>query len=166
MAMEGRDRSNLANTLIKLKRYDQARQEIQRAIECKEPYGHAAEPWTAWAILQYLYEAEGNAGAAARARNKAIELYLSYRRDSGENHSPAGKLCAWFRQALEKEPHAAIRTRLGQFAGQWVSSPEAQALVHALQAILEGSRDPALAETPELDYNSAVEIRLLLEGIQ
>ncbi len=44
LANEGRARSNLADTLIKRRRYDEARHEIQRAIECKRPYGHAAEP--------------------------------------------------------------------------------------------------------------------------
>ena len=38
--------------------------------------------------------------AAARARNKAVELYLSYRRDRGENHTGGGRLCAIFRQAV------------------------------------------------------------------
>jgi len=165
VAHEGFTRNNLAATLIKLKRYGQARQEIRRAIECIEPYGHAAQPWKAWAIFQSLEEAEGNTGASASAREKAIELFLSYRRDGGENHSPAGQLFTWFRQALGKESHAAIRTMLGQFAGERALSPSAQALLRALQAILEGSRDPALAEAPEFNYELAAEIRLLLEGI-
>jgi tetratricopeptide (TPR) repeat protein len=59
LATEGRVRSNLANTLIKLQRYDEARRELQRAIECKQPYGHAAEPWTTWNILRNLEQATG-----------------------------------------------------------------------------------------------------------
>jgi tetratricopeptide (TPR) repeat protein len=39
IADEGLVRNNLADTFIKLKRYDDARQEILRAIECRgEPY--------------------------------------------------------------------------------------------------------------------------------
>jgi tetratricopeptide (TPR) repeat protein len=53
-AREGQARHNLARTLIRLRRYDDARQELQRAIECKEPYGHAAEPWKTWANLEDL----------------------------------------------------------------------------------------------------------------
>lgn len=34
-----------------------------------------------------------------------------------------------------------------------------------LQAILHGSRDPALANDPALDYDDAVELRLLLERL-
>jgi tetratricopeptide (TPR) repeat protein len=44
-AAEGRQRSNLANTLRKLHRLDEARQEILRAIECDAQFGHASEPW-------------------------------------------------------------------------------------------------------------------------
>ena len=43
--------NNLANTLRKLRRYDEARQAIQQAITCNAEFGHAAEPWTAWHIL-------------------------------------------------------------------------------------------------------------------
>jgi tetratricopeptide (TPR) repeat protein len=42
---EGVVRSNLADTLIKLQRFEEARRELRRAIECKKPFGHAAEPW-------------------------------------------------------------------------------------------------------------------------
>jgi len=51
VAGEGRARNNLGNTLRLLRRLDEARQEIRRAIECDAQFGHAAEPWTSWAIL-------------------------------------------------------------------------------------------------------------------
>jgi len=43
-------RNNLAGMFIKLKRYDDARQEIVRAIGCKKPFGHTAEPWKTWDV--------------------------------------------------------------------------------------------------------------------
>ncbi len=46
LATEGRARNNIAGTLINLKRYDEARTELLRAIECNKPYGHAVHPWT------------------------------------------------------------------------------------------------------------------------
>ncbi|MGD2085702.1 MAG: tetratricopeptide repeat protein [Candidatus Aminicenantes bacterium] len=61
---EGVAHSNLANILIKLKRYDEARQEILLAIECKKSYGHAVEPWKTWSILYALEKAVGNREAA------------------------------------------------------------------------------------------------------
>ncbi len=69
--------------MIQLRRYDEARREILRAIECDKPYGHAAEPWKTWMILRNLEAATGNARAAEKAREKAVELYTAYRRDGG-----------------------------------------------------------------------------------
>jgi hypothetical protein len=37
-------------------------------IACDEPFGHAAEPWTAWAILANIELADGQPAAAAAAR--------------------------------------------------------------------------------------------------
>jgi tetratricopeptide (TPR) repeat protein len=71
-AKEGSAHSNIADQLIKLNRFTEARKEILQAIKCKEPYGHASKPWKAWGILCDLEEAEGNAGAAAQARRKAF----------------------------------------------------------------------------------------------
>ncbi len=82
----GRHRSNVAIRLRKLRRLDEARQEIRRAIECAE-FGHAAEPWKTWAILAEIETDTGNTAAAAEAKRKAIACYLAYRRDGGENHS-------------------------------------------------------------------------------
>ncbi|MHC4066430.1 MAG: tetratricopeptide repeat protein [Planctomycetota bacterium] len=45
-AEEGVTRSNLADPFIKRKRYDEARAELRRAIDCMKPFGHAVEPWT------------------------------------------------------------------------------------------------------------------------
>ena len=45
VASEGSQRSNLAIYLRKLRRLDEARQEILRTIECDAQFGHAAEPW-------------------------------------------------------------------------------------------------------------------------
>ncbi|MCP4108550.1 MAG: tetratricopeptide repeat protein [Desulfobacteraceae bacterium] len=157
MANEGRARNNIANTLIKLNRYDEARQEILRAIECYKSYAHAVQPWTTWDTLHDLEQAVGNTTAAAQAREKAMELFLAYRRDGGENHSDGGRLCFAFAQAVEAGQTDEIREHLKQY------SPHP--LVSALQAILSGSRDPALASDPALDYQNAVEVKLLLERL-
>ncbi len=41
----------------------------------------------------------------------------------------------------------------------------AKVLIPTLQAILNGSRDPALADNPDFNYDDAVEVRLLLETL-
>jgi tetratricopeptide (TPR) repeat protein len=166
MADEGLARSNLAVMLIKLKRYDEARREIKRAIECKEPYGHAATPWKTWDILCDLEQAEGNREAAAKARDRAIELFLSYRRDGGENHEPGGRLCFDFLQALQENKSGEMKTRLAQLSNHPnVQKSTLKHLIPKLQAILKGSRDPALADDPALRYRDAAEVKLLLEKL-
>jgi len=82
---------------------------------------------------------------------------LAYRRDGGENHSDGGRLCFAFAQAVETGQADEIREHLKQYPPH--------PLVSALQAILSGSRDPALASDPALDYDDAVEVRLLLERL-
>ena len=80
---EGIQRNNVADELVKLRRYDEARQEVIRAIECKKPFGHVAQPWTSFAILSNLERAVGNQPAELGARTQAIAAYLAYRRDGG-----------------------------------------------------------------------------------
>ncbi len=82
-ANEGRDRNNLAITLRKLGRLDEARQEIRRAIECGAQFGHASSPWASWDVLADIETDAGDPVAAAVAREKAVACYLAYRRDGG-----------------------------------------------------------------------------------
>ncbi len=60
IAKEGLRRNNIASTLRKLKRYDEARAEIMRAIECDKQFGHASEPWKTFNQLCQIEEATGN----------------------------------------------------------------------------------------------------------
>ncbi|MCP4282861.1 MAG: tetratricopeptide repeat protein, partial [Gammaproteobacteria bacterium] len=164
LAHEGVCRSNIADTLIKLQDFDEAREELQRALECKKPFGHAAEPWKTWMILHNLEQAVGNPAAAANARAEAIRAYLVYRRAGGENQNPGARFCALVAQAIQKgdttEAEEILASYLTPDAESW-----AKAIIPALQAILRGSRDAALAEDSALDYDDAVELRLLLEGL-
>jgi tetratricopeptide (TPR) repeat protein len=164
LAKEGRDRNNLARTLIKLQRYDDARRELQRAIECDRPYGHAAQPWTAWSILYNLEQATGNPQAAAQARQQAIQSYLTYRRDGGENQNPGARLSAQVAQAIQKGDSTEAEKALARYLGP-DARPWAKALIPKLQAILRGSRDAALADDAALGYRDAAELVLLLERL-
>jgi len=164
-AGEGRQWNNLADTLRRLHRLDEARQAIRRAIACKAPFGHAAEPWTSWDILSAIKTDAGNPAAAMEARRQALAAYLAYRRDGGENHFPDGRLALLVRQTLAAGDPASVASQLQQAA----AAPEAARLVPffgALQAIAAGSRDPALAEDPALDHTEAAEVLLLIEALQ
>ena len=162
---EGADRSNLANTLIKLHRYDEARRELYRAIKCAQPFGHVAESWKTWNILYDLELATGNPKATAEAHQKAIQTYLAYRRAGGVSQAPVTHLYELVAQAIQQNNIAEAEQKLAQFLEQDIS-PESKSLYLKLQAILHGDRNPALTEDPDLDYGNAVELQLLLESLE
>ena len=161
---EGLDRNNLANTLIKLKHYDEARRELMRAIECKQPYGHAATPWTTWDILHDLEQATGDQQAAAEARQRAMEAYLAYRRDGGQSYEWGAQWCASVAEAIAQGETTALVQQLTEYL-KTQAGPRGKAMIPKLQAILNGSRDVALADDPALFYQDAVELRLRLESL-
>ena len=146
-AQEGITRSNLAKALRRLARFDEARQEILRAIECEAQFGHASEPWKSWAILAEIETAAGNP-AAAEAKRKAIDGYLAYRRDGGENHNSDGRIClAVTDRLLAGDPATAAPFLAGLATDPNVPS-DFRTLIQALQSIVAGSRDHTLADAP------------------
>lgn len=167
-AKEGLVRSNLSNTLRKLgpARLDEARQEIRRAIECKAPFGHTAEPWKTWDTLADIEIDAGNPGAAAKAKDEAKVAYLAYRRDGGENHWPDGRLALAVTQALRSGGPDAAAEGLQQLAADAKLPATLRPFVQALQAVVAGSRDRSLADAPELLYSMSAEILLLIEILE
>ncbi len=165
LAKEGVARSNLAIRLRKLRRFDEARQEIRRAIECKEQFGHASEPWKTWDILADIETDGGNSAAAAEAKGKALACYLAYRRDGGENHDGAGRLALLVTKSLLAGNALDAASLLQQHAANPDWQRQAGTFLRALQAIVAGSRDRTLADAPDLHYTMAAEILLLLETL-
>jgi len=165
LATEGRSRNNLALALVALKRYDEARPEILRAIECDRPYGHASEPWKTWSILENLERATGHAEAAQAAREQAIEAYLAYRRAGGYSQSNQAQLFALVAQAIRENNVAEARQVLDQLGARPDAPPQFKALVARLQAVLAGDRSPDLVADPDLDFWNAAELQLLLESL-
>ena len=165
LAHEGVARSNAALYLIALRRYDAARREVQRALACKEPFGHAAEPWKTFHVLHDLERAVGHSAAAATARQRALDAYLAYRRAGGVSQSRLAPRYALVAQALTAHASAAVAAELAALAQRPDLPAGLPPILSALQAILAGARDPALADDPALDYRDAAELRLLLEQL-
>ncbi len=165
-ANEGRTRNNLAATLRKLRRLDEARQEIRRAIECGAQFGHASSPWASWSILADIETDAGNPAAAAEAKQKAIVCYLAYRRDGGENHDAPGRIALAVTQSLHSGDPAKAAPLLRQLAARPDANASFRAFFHALEAIVAGSRDRALADVPDLNYSMAAEILFLIETLE
>ena len=181
---EGVSRSNAANALISLGRHAEARAQVQRALACKSTFGHNAEPWKTWGILYDLETAEGNM-AAAEARAKAVASYAAARRSGWEStkgsvaqfsdlvrailavRDPATSADVIPPEVRTKivEGERQLRAELTALASDANVAPYLSASAPALLAILDGSRDPALANNPALFYADAVELGLLLESL-
>lgn len=162
---EGTSRGNVAMVLVQLGRYNEARLELLRAIECSKHYGHVAQPWKIFTILHNLERASGNASAAASARDDAIAAFLAYRRSGGENHTTGAQLATVVGQAVTSGDTTGVAGQLAQFGARPDLPEGLQVLAHVLQQIVAGSRDPALVSTPGLTYDLAVEVTLLLERL-
>jgi tetratricopeptide (TPR) repeat protein len=166
-AKEGSVRSNLAITLKRLHRLDEAQQEILRALECDAQFGYASEPWKTWAILAEIETDAGNLAAAADAKRQAITCYLAYRRDGGgENHDAEGRISLAVTEPMLASDPATATSFLQQIAADSDLPSHARAYIRALQAIVAGSRDRTLADAPDLDYGMAAEILFLIETLE
>jgi len=165
-AGEGLQRDNLADLLLRLRRLDDARQEILRAIECKALFGHVSQPWKTWAILAEIETDAGNPAAASEAKGEAIACYLAYRRDGGENHDGPGRICLAMTQPLLAGDTAAAASLLEELAANPDRPARLVPIIRVLQAIVDGSRDHTLADAPDLHYTMAAEILFLIETLQ
>jgi len=163
IAGEGRSQSNLADTLQKLGRLDEARCAIRRAIECKAPFGHAARPWRSWAILANIEADDGNASAATEARAKAVACYLAYRGDGGENHDADGRISLAVTEKLLAGDAAGAVSLLDELSSHPDLPAWLRRVVTALQSIAAGSRDRRLADVPEFHPTTAAELLHLLD---
>lgn len=92
--------NNLAATLTQLSRHDEARTAITESIRLNTPFGHAAQPWTSYAILADVETATVHPEAAATARAEATRLYRAYRDDRGSPTTATGQLCEALHRAL------------------------------------------------------------------
>ncbi|MCI5197610.1 MAG: tetratricopeptide repeat protein [Candidatus Electrothrix sp. AW5] len=162
---EGVVRNNIADTLRQLKRYDEARQEIKRAIACKEQIGLAALPWKSFNILHQIEAAEGNEAAAKAAWQQARDAYLAYRRQGGYAQFDGGKLADKIVDAVQQGKGEEMAQELGQLAEADDIPDWLKAAVPLLLAVFNGSRDPALADDPALDYANAAELLFLMERL-
>jgi len=150
--------------LITLKRYDEARDEIKRAIDCKSHFGHAAEPWTAFYILYDLEIATGKPKAAEQAWQQAFSAYLSYRKDGGYGKSNSAQIVEMFKNGIERGNSSELETMLEQASNMDLPG-YTKLLFSKLKLVFDGNRDLSLAMDSWLDYQDAVELHLLLEGL-
>jgi tetratricopeptide (TPR) repeat protein len=162
---EGKARNNIASTLVKLKRFGEARLEIMQAIECNRSFGHAAEPWKTFNVLRRIEEATGNLAAVHAAWVRARDAYLAYRRQGGYAQNPSGQLCDQLLPVLAQGASVEIIQELEKLA-QTSNIPDfIKRLIPKLMQIANGSHDKALGEDSTLDYDDAAEVLFLIERL-
>ncbi|MFO0758973.1 MAG: CHAT domain-containing protein [Byssovorax sp.] len=154
--------NNLGIVLSELCRYDEAREALLLSLAIKSEYGHEAMPWTTWSVLEVVERSSGRPEEACVARQEALRSYRSYRVGGGEPKDyPTRFIAAWGKFLMELGPTAAraILPDVSQVHDQFVPA------LRALQSILDGVRDPTLADDPALHPQLAVELTLLLESL-
>ncbi|WP_204138029.1 tetratricopeptide repeat protein [Halomicronema sp. CCY15110] len=162
---EGVARNNIADALRKLQRYDEARREIQRAIECDKPFGHAAEPWKTFAILHQIETATGHPAAARAAWQQARAAYLAYRQQGGYAQFGGGKLVDQVLGLLAQQQVDEVQSLFAELTHNPEASASLKQLIQAIVSILNGSRDPALADDLALNYADAAEVLWLMHRL-
>ncbi len=138
---------------------------MYRASECNPPDSPTARNWTIRRGLRDVGQAAQNPDLADQARRQAIQKYLAYRRAGGENTNPGARLCAQIGHAIRAGDTTKLAAKLEQIAASPNVPPAGKLLIAKLRAILTGSRDPALTTDPNLHYQYAVELQLLLEEL-
>jgi tetratricopeptide (TPR) repeat protein len=147
--------------------------EIKLALEALElagslgqQFGHAAEPWKTWSILSKLHTDNNNPEGAEKARQQAIETYVSYRVDGGQNNEGDGQLCAMVLQAIQTDNDFDIRKLLAQLADNeaW-KAEDHQGLIQILTQFLDGKRGLSLLDNAALNYRHVAELVLLQDRL-
>ncbi|MEZ4709400.1 MAG: tetratricopeptide repeat protein [Caldilineaceae bacterium] len=160
---EGSVRTNIAHTLCKLNRYDEARAEIMRAIECQRQIGHVREPWSPFAVLHQIETAVGNQAAARTAWLQVRDAYLAYRQQGGyASKGQGGKLVDDVLRLIKEKNVDEVEALFQELVGDPETSDSIKLLIQAMRSIFNGARDPALADDPALNYADAAEILFLL----
>ncbi|PSN78313.1 hypothetical protein C8B47_17490, partial [filamentous cyanobacterium CCP4] len=162
---EGVTRNNIGATLFELRCYEEARIEIQRAIDCEKLFGHATALWMTFSTLHKIETAIGHPTAARAAWQQARDAYLAYRQQGGYAQSGSGKLVEHVLGLLAQQQVDAVQSLFVELINNLKVPVPRKKLIQAMVAILNGSRDPALADDPALDYDDAAEVLFFIERL-
>ena len=162
---EGVARNNIGKTLLKLQRYDEARREIRRAIECRQPFGAAGDIWQSFSVLHQIETATGNPAAAREAWQQARDAYLAYRQQGGYAQGDGGKLVDHVLGLLAQQQTGEVQSLFAELTNNPEVTDSIKLLIQAMVAILNDSRAPALADDPALDYADAAEVLFLIHRL-
>ncbi|MBD1915386.1 MULTISPECIES: tetratricopeptide repeat protein [Cyanophyceae] len=157
---------NIAKTLYRLNFYDEAREQILQAIKCYQPYGTAVGIWKSFNILYKVEVATKKLAAAQIAWQQARRAYFIYRQEGGQAQFDGGKLVQQILDLLNQQQNVpSLFEELAALSNEPGITASLKQLIQAIAFILNGSRDPALADDPALDYDDAAEVLFLIERL-
>ena len=166
---EGFAQNNLALSLMKLQRHDEARTAYRRAIECLSDFGHHAAPWKIFNNLADLEREIGNGEEATQAKERAVRAYADARREGWEETFGHGaQLCESIFHLLTRESEGIpqVKQQMRQLASQPGKPNDTKALITQILRLFDGVRDESLWQHPDLYYADAAELLLLLEKLE
>ena len=140
---------------------------MNATLALMKEFGHVASPWKTWVSLCGIEREAGRAEAADEARVQAMATSRAYRSTGGEAMECGTSLVAYVGTLLRENRSDAAGALLHQLVQEIPieQQPAWLPMIHALNAIIAGNRDPALAHDPALDPLAAVELQLLLKSI-
>ena len=158
--------NRLADALRQEGSIEEAMKVLETAGELGQQFGHDAEPWKTWNILSNLEAAAKNPKGALAARQRAIETYVAFRVDGGENNEGDGQLCAMVLQGIQTDQTSRVAEMLAKLGSNeaW-QSEENKALLAVLGDFLGGERNIALIENTALHYRHVAELMLLQDRL-
>ena len=139
---------------------------LEQAGNLGQQFGHDAEPWKTWNILSDLEAASDNPAGSQAARQRAIEAYVAFRVEGGQNNEGDGQLCAMVLQGIQTEQTSRVGEMLAKLGSNdaWQST-ENKALLGVLNDFLAGMREIPLIENAELNYRHAAELMILQDRL-
>ncbi len=139
---------------------------LEQAGNLGQQFGHDAEPWKTWKILSDLEAASDNPDGSQVARQRAIEAYVAFRVEGGQNNEGDGQLCAMVLQGIQTQETARVGEMLAKLgANEAWQSTENKALLSVLNDFLAGKREIPLIENTELNYRHAAELMILQDRL-
>ncbi|MEM1293650.1 MAG: hypothetical protein AAGH67_19475, partial [Cyanobacteria bacterium P01_H01_bin.162] len=109
--------------------------------------------------------ATGNPAAARAAWQQARDAYLAYRQQGGYAQYGGGKLVDQVLGLLSQQQVDEVQSLFAERLSDPNTPGYIKQLIPVLVKVLNGSRNPALADDPALDYDDAAEVLWLIERL-
>lgn len=127
--------------------------------------GRSEQPWRVADARFKLESASGNAGVATEARQQAIALFAEHRRKGGDNPYPSGQVTNYIVFAVAGGSGEMAKQQIEKTLENPKTTERSKAYLTALIQVVEGARDPKLADHPDMTFDEAAEVLVLMDAL-